>query len=112
ASVEGLERYPINLRYPRVLRDSLGDLEQLAVITPTGAEIPLSAVADISVESGPGVIRTENARLNGWIYVDVAGDDLGGYVERARRAVVEQVELPTGPRDSATSISAHRTSTA
>lgn len=96
ASVEGLERYPINLRYPRVLRDSLGDLEQLAVITPTSAEIPLSAVADISVESGPGVIRTENARLNGWIYIDVAGDDLGGYVERARRAVVEKVELPTG----------------
>ncbi|MEX2498978.1 MAG: CusA/CzcA family heavy metal efflux RND transporter [Wenzhouxiangellaceae bacterium] len=95
-SVEGLERYPINLRYPRDLRASLTDLRQLTVITPNGAEIPLSAVADIAVESGPGVIRTENARLNGWIYVDVTDDDLGGYVERARRAVVDQVELPTG----------------
>jgi len=95
-SVEGLERYPINLRYPRDLRESLTDLRQLAVITPTGAEIPLSAVADILVEAGPGVIRTENARLNGWIYVDVVGDDLGGYVQRARQAVIDQVELPTG----------------
>jgi len=96
SSVEGLERYPINLRYPRDLRESLTDLRQVSIITPTGAEIPLSAVADIAVESGPGVIRTENARLNGWIYVDVAGDDLGGYVDRARRAVFDQVELPTG----------------
>jgi len=95
-SVEGLERYPINLRYPRDLRESLTDLRQLSVITPTGAEIPLSAVADISVESGPGVIRTENARLNGWIYVDVAGDDLGGYVENARQAVIDGVDLPAG----------------
>jgi len=95
-SVEGLERYPINLRYPRDLRESLTDLRQLSVITPTGAEIPLSAVADIAVESGPGVIRTENARLNGWIYVDVAGDDLGGYVENARQAVIDNVDLPAG----------------
>ena len=95
-SVEGLERYPINLRYPRDLRESLSDLRQLSVITPTGAEIPLSAVADIAVESGPGVIRTENARLNGWIYVDVAGDDLGGYVENARQAVIDNVDLPAG----------------
>ena len=95
-SVEGLERYPINLRYPRELRESLTDLRQLSVITPTGAEIPLSAVADIAVESGPGVIRTENARLNGWIYVDVNGDDLGGYVENARQALVDGVELPAG----------------
>ncbi|HKL50313.1 MAG TPA: efflux RND transporter permease subunit, partial [Wenzhouxiangellaceae bacterium] len=95
-SVEGLERYPINLRYPRDLRESLTDLRQLSVITPTGAEIPLSAVADIAVESGPGVIRTENARLNGWIYVDVVGDDLGGYVENARQAVIDGVDLPAG----------------
>ena len=95
-SVEGLERYPINLRYPRDLRESLTDLRQLSVITPTGAEIPLSAVADIAIESGPGVIRTENARLNGWIYVDVNGDDLGGYVENARQALVDGVELPPG----------------
>jgi len=95
-SVEGLERYPINLRYPRDLRESLTDLRQLSIITPAGAEIPLSAVADIAVESGPGVIRTENARLNGWIYVDVVDDDLGGFVENARQAVVDGVDLPTG----------------
>jgi len=95
-SVEGLERYPISLRYPRHLRDSLEDLNNLAIITPMGAQIPLSAVADIAIETGPGVIRTENARLNGWIYVDVSDKDLGGYVQRAKRAVAEQVELPPG----------------
>jgi len=95
-SVEGLERYPINLRYPRELRESLTDLRQLTVITPGGAEIPLSAVASVSVESGPGVIRTENARLNGWIYVDVTDDDLGSFVARARQAVFDQVDLPAG----------------
>ncbi|QKK02784.1 MAG: efflux RND transporter permease subunit [Pseudomonadota bacterium] len=95
-SVEGLERYPISVRYPRHVRDSLGDLENLAIVTPTGAQIPLSAVADIAIETGPGVIRTENARLNGWIYVDVSDPDLGGYVQRAKRAVAEQVELPPG----------------
>jgi len=95
-SVEGLERYPISLRYPRHVRDSLGDLENLAIVTPTGAQIPLSAVADIAIETGPGVIRTENARLNGWIYVDVSDPNLGGYVQRAKRAVAEQVELPPG----------------
>jgi len=95
-SVEGLERYPINVRYPRDLRESLSDLRALTVVTPAGPQIPLSAVAEISVETGPGVIRTEDARLNGWIYVDVDDDDLGGYVERARQAVREQVELPAG----------------
>ena len=95
-SVEGLERYPINLRYPRELRGSLGELRKLAILTPRGEEIPLSAVADVDVEGGPGVIRTENARLNGWIYVDVAGADLGGYVEAAQRAVAEQIDLPPG----------------
>ena len=95
-SVEGLERYPINLRYPRELRGSLGELRKLAILTPRGEQIPLSAVAEIGVEGGPGVIRTENARLNGWVYIDVAGADLGGYVDRARRAVAENVELPPG----------------
>jgi len=95
-SVEGRERYPINLRYPGDLRESLADLRSLPVVTPAGPQIPLSAVANIRVETGPGVIRTENARLNGWVYVDVAGDDIGGYVEQARRAVRERVELPSG----------------
>ena len=95
-SVEGLERYPINVRYPRDLRESLSDLRTLTVVTPAGPQIPLSAVADVAVETGPGVIRTEDARLNGWIYVDVAGDDLGGYVERAQQAVRERVDLPAG----------------
>ncbi|RFF28022.1 MULTISPECIES: efflux RND transporter permease subunit [unclassified Wenzhouxiangella] len=95
-SVDGLERYPINLRYPRHVRDSLEDLDNLTIVTPKGAQIPLSAVANIAVETGPGVIRTENARLNGWIYIDVNDKDLGGYVQRAKRAVAEQVELPAG----------------
>ena len=95
-SVEGRERYPINVRYPRDLRESLSELRSLSVVTPAGPQIPLSAVAEISVETGPGVIRTEDARLNGWIYVDVSSDDLGGYVERAQRAVREQVDLPPG----------------
>ena len=95
-SVEGLERYPINLRYPRDLRSSLTDLRQLAVVTPGGEQIPLSAVAKVDVESGPGLIRTENARLNGWIYIDVTDSDLGGYVRRAKQAVADNVELPTG----------------
>ena len=96
SSVEGLERYPINLRYPRDLRESLSDLESLTVITPGGESIPLSAVAEVRVETGPGVIRTENARLNGWTYVDVADADIGSYVRRARAAVAEAVTLPPG----------------
>jgi len=95
-SVEGLERYPINLRYPRELRDSIERLRELAVVTPRGDHIPLSAVADLRLDSGPGVIRTENARLNGWIYVDVADSDIGAYVDRAREAVAQQLEMPAG----------------
>ncbi len=95
-SVEGLERYPINLRYPRDLRSSLSELRQLTIVTPGGEQISLSAVAEVEVEGGPGVIRTENARLNGWIYVDVSDSDLGGFVTRAKQAVAENVELPAG----------------
>jgi len=95
-TVEGLERYPVNLRYPRGVRDSVEKLRDLAVVTPQGRQIPLSAVADLRVESGPPMIKSENARLNGWIFVDIQGVDLGTYVAAAKQVVAEQVELPPG----------------
>ncbi len=95
-SVEGLERYPINIRYPRDVRDSLEKLRNLPVITPAGAHIPLAEVADIRIDDGPGLIKTENARLNGWIYIDIEGRDLGSYVNDAQQAVADKVELPAG----------------
>ncbi|MDH5469040.1 MAG: efflux RND transporter permease subunit, partial [Gammaproteobacteria bacterium] len=95
-TVEGLERYPINIRYPRDVRDSLEKLRNLPIVTPTGARIPLAEVADIRIDPGPGLIKTENARLNGWIYVDIEGRDIGSYVIEAQRIVSEQVNLPAG----------------
>jgi len=95
-TVEGLERYPINIRYPRDVRDSLEKLRNLPIVTPGGARIPLSEVADIRIEDGPGMIKTENARLNGWIYIDIEGRDLGSYVAEAQQVVRERIELPTG----------------
>ncbi|GJL90915.1 efflux RND transporter permease subunit [Hyphococcus sp.] len=95
-SVEGLERYPINLRYPRDVRDSPERLRELPIVTASGAEIPLGRISDIRINEGPAVIRSENARLNGWIYVDIAGRDIGSYVDEARRIVAANVDLPTG----------------
>ncbi len=95
-SVEGLERYPVNLRYPRQLRNSLEKIRNLPVVTPAGTHIPLAEVADIRVESGPGMIKTENARLNGWTYIDIQGRDLGSYVIDAQRTVAEKLKLPPG----------------
>jgi len=95
-SVEGLQRYPVNLRYPQDYRGSAADLRALPVVTPSGEEIPLGRVAEITINDGPGVIRSENARLNGWIYIDIAGVDIGSYVADARQAVAEQVDLPAG----------------
>jgi Cu(I)/Ag(I) efflux system membrane protein CusA/SilA len=95
-TVEGLERYPVNLRYPRNVRDSLGKLKLLPIVTPAGQHITLQAVADLRIEDGPPLIKSENARLNGWIYVDIVGVDLGTYVTAARKAVADQVDLPTG----------------
>jgi Cu(I)/Ag(I) efflux system membrane protein CusA/SilA len=95
-TVEGLERYPINIRYPRDVRDSLEKLRNLPIVTPTGARIPLAEVADIRIDPGPGLIKTENARLNGWIYVDIEGRDIGSYVVEAQQVVAEQVRLPAG----------------
>jgi len=95
-TVEGLERYPINVRYPRDVRDSLEKLRNLPVVTPAGARIPLAEVADIRIDSGPGLIKTENARLNGWIYVDIEGRDLGSYVQDAQQIVSDRIKLPPG----------------
>ena len=95
-TVEGLERYPINIRYPRDVRDSLEKLRNLPIVTPSGAHIPLAEVANIRIDDGPGLIKTENARLNGWIYIDIEGRDLGSYVLDARKLVTEKVDLPPG----------------
>jgi len=95
-TVEGLERYPVNIRYPRGVRDSIEKLKDLAVVTPSGQQIPLSAVADISVEDGPPMIKSENARLNGWIFVVIENVDLGTYVAAAKQAVARHIDLPPG----------------
>ena len=95
-TIEGLERYPVNLRYPREVRDNLERLRELPIVTPTGAQIPLSRVADIVIVDGPPMLKSENARLNGWTFVDIRGVDLGRYIERARPLVREQVALPPG----------------
>ncbi|MGN7610927.1 efflux RND transporter permease subunit [Magnetococcales bacterium HHB-1] len=95
-TIEGLERYPVNMRYPRDVRDSVEKLRMLPVVTPRGAHIPLQEVADIKVTDGPPMIKSENARLNGWVFVDIEGRDLGSYVVDAQRIVQEQLKLPPG----------------
>ena len=95
-TVEGLERFPINLRYPRDWRDSPERLRELPVVTPSGAHIPLGQVAEIRLVDGPGMIRSENARRTGLVFIDIAGRDLGGYVAEAQRVVAEEVILPPG----------------
>ncbi len=95
-TVEGLERYPVNVRYPRSFREDLGSLQRVLIPTPTGQQIPLALVADVRYERGPPVIKTEGSRPNAWVYVDIASDDIGGYVQNAKKVVAEQIELPTG----------------
>ena len=95
-SVEGLERFPINLRYPRDWRDSPDRLDDLPVVTPSGAHIPLGAVAEVKLVDGPGMIRSENARRTGFVFIDIAGRDLGSYVAEAQQVVADTVELPPG----------------
>jgi Cu(I)/Ag(I) efflux system membrane protein CusA/SilA len=95
-TVEGLERYPVNLRFPRELRNDLETLGGVAVPTPLGHTVPLAEVAEISISKGPPAIKSENARRTAWIYVDLTTSDIGGYVARAQEVVAQQVEIPPG----------------
>jgi Cu(I)/Ag(I) efflux system membrane protein CusA/SilA len=95
-TVEGRERYPVNVRYARELRDDLEKLRRVLVPTPTGAQVPLDQLASITLRTGPPMIKNEEGFKAGFLYVDVAGRDLGTYVEEAKKLVEERVELPAG----------------
>lgn len=95
-TVEGLQRFPINLRYPREYRDSIEKLRQLPVLTPQGAQIRLGDVSTIRITDGPPMLRSENARLSGWIYVDIRGRDMNSVVRDMQKAVGAKVKLPAG----------------
>jgi Cu(I)/Ag(I) efflux system membrane protein CusA/SilA len=95
-TVEGLQRFPISVRYPRELRDSVDKLRQLPIVTERGAQITLGTIAKLVIVDGPPMLRSENARLSGWVYVDLRGRDLQSLVNDAQRAVREQVKLPSG----------------
>ncbi len=95
-AVEGRERYPINLRYPREVRNSLTALKDLPVFLATGQQLRLADVADVEIKDGPDMIKSEDARLNGWVYIDIKGRDLGSYVAAAQRVVAQHVKLPPG----------------
>ncbi|HWR14672.1 MAG TPA: CusA/CzcA family heavy metal efflux RND transporter [Terriglobales bacterium] len=95
-TIEGRERYPVNVRYFRDYRSDIQTLERVLVTTPGGAQIPLGQIATISMKTGPGMIRDENGRLSGYVYVDVSGRDVGSYVDEARRIVSDKVKVPTG----------------
>ena len=95
-TIEGRERYPVNLRYPADLRDSPGRLRQLPIPTMSGVPIALGEVADVRIADGPDMIRSENARLSGWIYIDFRDRDIGSYVAEAQKAVADKVKLPPG----------------
>jgi Cu(I)/Ag(I) efflux system membrane protein CusA/SilA len=95
-TIEGLQRFPISVRYPRELRDSLAGLRALPIVTRDGAQITLGTVARISIVDGPPMLRSENARLSGWVYVDLRGRDLASAVEAMREQVASAVALPPG----------------
>jgi Cu(I)/Ag(I) efflux system membrane protein CusA/SilA len=95
-TIEGRERYPVNVRYEQAFRDTLPDLQRVLVKTPTGAQIPLSQLAEITLTPGPAMIRDENGQLAGYVYVDTVTTDIGGYVDRAKRAIGDHLKLPAG----------------
>lgn len=95
-TIEGRERYPIDIRYPRYIRDSVAKIKWLPIVTSSGATIPLSEIAEISIENGPEMIRSENAKLDGLVYIDIDSSDLAGYVKKAQAAIANQIKIPTG----------------
>ncbi|BEE04154.1 efflux RND transporter permease subunit [Aeromonas veronii] len=95
-TIEGRERYPINLRYPQSYRDSVASLELLPVVTPSGARIALADVARVYISDEAPMLRSENARLNGWVYIDIRGRDIGSFVDEAKAEVNKQLVLPAG----------------
>jgi copper/silver efflux system protein len=95
-TIEGRERYPVNVRYGSGFRHSLPDLQRVLVKSATGAQVPLGQLAEITLTTGPAMIRDEGGQLAGYVYVDTATGDIGGYVDRAKRAIGEHVKLPTG----------------
>lgn len=95
-SVEGLERYPVQVRFPQSYRDSPEQLRRLPFVTPSGAHIALGEIADITIVDGPPGIKSENARPNGWVYIDIDNIDIGHYVNTAMQVVSDNIDLPTG----------------
>ncbi len=95
-TVEGLERYPVNLRYPRDYRDSPEQLRRVLIPTPGGQQIPISQVANLTLRRGAPVIKSENARPNAWVYVDISSSDIGSFVTKAKQAVASQIKVPPG----------------
>jgi len=95
-TVEGLQRFPISVRYPREMRDSVEKIRELPLLTERGAQIRLGDVAEVKITDGPPMLKTENARLSGWVYVDIRGRDLSSAVRDMQRAVAEKVKLPAG----------------
>jgi copper/silver efflux system protein len=95
-TIEGRERYPVNVRYPRELREDVGHLQRVLVPTPSGAQVPLAQVADIQLVQGAAMIRDENGFLAGYVYVDITGRDVGGYVDEAKEVVREKLALQPG----------------
>ncbi|HSC76483.1 MAG TPA: efflux RND transporter permease subunit [Pseudomonadales bacterium] len=94
--VEGRARFPINVRFPRELRDSITDLRALPLVTPQGSSVTLDTVADITIADGPAMIKSENARPNVWVYVDIEGQDIGSWVSNAQKTLAQDLQLPAG----------------
>jgi Cu(I)/Ag(I) efflux system membrane protein CusA/SilA len=95
-TIEGLERYPVNLRYPRELRDDMEAMKRVLISTPTGTQIPMAQVANLELRRGPPVIKSEDARPNAWVYVDISTSDIGGFVAKAKEVLAQQVTIPSG----------------